>query len=267
VSVRKHGKGWQVRVAPFAAVTVPRKRDAERLEVDLKTQKALGHLHQADPITFGRALDDLYERKTTVGGKRGKLRPASVKWLRTSIAPWEPLRDTLVPSLRRKRVEDHVMRRASRFPVAARNELQVAKAALKLAESRGQMVDKAILDIDPVRHEAEDGVALEPKKLVELALLHPARLQRLVLLTGTVGFRWAEAVSLDERMVDLKAGTIEIPRDLNKSRRVKLIRLAPSEVTLVREQLELRDVVSTLLFPTLGAAGDEGGGDRRARRA
>lgn len=263
VSVRKHGNGWQVRVSPFAAVTVPRKRDAERLEVDLKTKKALGHLHQAEPILFGRALDDLFERKTTVGGKRGKLRPASVKWLRTSIDPWEPLRGVLVPSLRRKRVEDHVMRRAAKFPVSARNELQVAKAALKLAESRGQTVDKAIYDIDPVRHEAEEGVALTVDKLVKLAELHPERLKRMVLLTGTIGFRWAEIVNLDERMVDLKAGTVEIPRALNKSRRVKLIRLAPSEVTLLREQIDARTVASTLLFPTLKGDVYSGSGFRK----
>lgn len=251
MSIRKHGNGWQVRVAPFAAVTVPRKRDAERLEIDLKTKKALGHLHQADPILFGQALDDLFERKTTVGGKRGKLRPASVKWLKESISPWEPLRDTLVPSLRRKRVEDHVLKIAAKHPVSARNVLQVGKASLRLAESRGQLVDKAIYDIDPVRHEAAEGQALTVEKLLELAAWHPERVKRLVLITGTVGLRFSEAVNLTEKMVDLVGGNLLIPRDLNKSRRIKKIPLAPSEVVILREQLDLRPAGTKIVFPTL----------------
>jgi integrase len=253
VSIRKHGDGWQVRVAPFPAKTVPRKRDAERLEIDLKTKKALGHLHVAEPITFGNALDDLFKRKTTVGGKRGKLRPKSVKWLKESIAPWEPLRDTLVPSLRRKKIEDHVVKIASTRPVTARNALQVGKAALRLAESRGQMVDKAIFAIEPVSHEAAEGVALTPDELLGLAAHHPERLKRLILLTGTIGFRFAEAVALTEEWIDLRAGTVTVPRDLNKSRRAKRIPLAPSEVVLIREQLALSSA-RPLLFPTLGGA-------------
>lgn len=251
MSVRKHGNGWQVRVAPFPATTVPRKRDAERLEIDLKTKKALGHLHQAEPILFGQALDDLYQRKLTVGGKRGKLRPQSLKWYRDSLAPWQPLRDVLVPSLRRKRVEDHVMKRAAKHPVAAKNELQVCKAALKLAESRGQLVDKAIFDIDPVSHEAAEGQALTVEQLLTLAAWMPERLTRIVLLTGTIGLRWSEAVHLDESMVDFGKRRIVIPRSLNKSRRTKHIPLSDSEIVLVKEQLGLDLSGRPLLFPTL----------------
>lgn len=252
MSIRKHGNGYQVRVAPFAAVTVPRKRDAERLEIDLKTKKALGHLHQADPILFGQALDDLFERKTTVGGKRGKLRPASVKWLKESISPWEPLRDTLVPSLRRKRVEDHVLKIAAKHPVSARNVLQVGKASLRLAESRGQLVDKAIYDIDPVRHEAAEGQALTVEKLLELAAWHPERLKRMVMLCGVLGLRWSEAVHLDESMVNFAKRTLVIPRRLNKSRREKHIPLAQSELALLKEQIEMGERPSgTILFSTL----------------
>lgn len=249
MAVRKRGSGWQVRVDPFPTQTVPRKRDAERLEIDLRTKKALGHLHVAEPITYGRALDDLYERKSTVGGKRGKLRPKSLKWLRESLAPWEPLRDTLVSSLRRKKIEDVVLRVAAVHPVTAKNMLQVGKAALRLAESRGQTVDKAIFSIDPVSHEPAEGRALTTDELLGLAAHHPERLKRLILLTGTIGFRWAEAVALDESMLDLRAGTITVPRDLNKSRRIKRIPLAASEVVLLREQLKLS---RPLLFPTLG---------------
>lgn len=263
MAVRKRGNGWQVRVDPFPTQTVPRKRDAERLEIDLKTKKALGHLHVAEPITFGTALDDLYTLKTTVGGKRGKLRPASTKWLRESIAPWKPLRDALVPVLRRKRIEDHVIKIASTRPVTARNALQVGKSALRLAESRGQTVDKAIFAIEPVAHEAAEGRALTPDELNALAAHHPERLKRLILLTGTIGFRWAEAVALDETMLDLKNATVTIPRDLNKSRRIKRVPLAASEVALLREQIKL-STARPLLFPTLGGGVYSSSGFRKA---
>lgn len=263
MSIRKHGNGYQVRISPFPAVTVPRKKDAQLLENDLKTKKALGHLHQADPITYGKALDDLYERKLAVGGRRGKLRPKSLKWLRESIAPWEPLRDELVSTLRRKRVEDRVMKVAAAHPVTAKNMLQVGKSALRLAESRGQTVDKAIYDIDPVSHEAEEGQALTVDQLLNLAAHHPERLQRLVMLTGTIGLRFAEAMALSEKMVDLDGGFLLIPRDLNKSRRIKRIPLAPSEVAMLREQIALGLLGKPLLFPTLAGKSYSNSGWRK----
>lgn len=251
MSIRKHGHGWQVRVAPFRAVTVPRKRDAERLEIDLKTRKALGHLHQAAPTLVGAEIDTLLERKRTVGGKRGKLRPRSIEWYERSAAPWEPLRDILVPSLTRRHVEQHVLARARTAPVAARNELQVLKQALRDAEARGQMVDKAILNLDPINHETAEGRALTVDELNALAAWMPERMKRMVLLVGTVGLRFTEATNLAEQMVDVDAGTIVIPRDLNKSRRTKRIPLAGSEVAMLQEQLELRQVTTKIVFPTL----------------
>jgi len=252
VSVRKHGNGWQVRVPGMTAVTVPRKRDADRLEIDMKTRKALGHLHMADPVGFGVVLDELLERKRTVGGKRGKLRPRSIEWYEASTAPWAPLRDVLVPSLRRKQVEDHIVKRAATAPVAARNELQVAKQALKVAESRGQMVDKAIFDIDPVSHETAEGQALTVDELNALAAWHPERVKRMILFVGTVGLRFTEAVNMRASWVDLDGGTVLIPRDFNKSRRQKRIPLAASEVALLREQFAL--VPGPVVFPTVKGA-------------
>lgn len=256
MSVRKHGRpgsknfGWQVRVAPFPAVTVPRKRDAERLEIDLKTRKALGHLHQAKPTLLGDELDQLLERKKTVGGKRGKLRPRSVEFYEQSIGPWEPLRGVLISSLTRRQVERHLSARARVAPVAARNELQVLKQVLKHVEGEGQYVDKAILNMDPINHEAAEGRALTVDELNALAAWMPERVKRMILLVGVVGLRFTEATNLADRMLDLDKGRISIPRDLNKSRRAKHIPLAPSEIRLLREQLDVRGRATRIVFPT-----------------
>jgi integrase len=69
-----------------------------------------------------------------------------------------------------------------------------------------------------------------------------------------VGLRWAEAVNLNDSMVDLDGAQLLIPRDLNKSRRPKPIPLAKTEVQLLREQRLARPAGSRVVF-----ANDAGG--------
>ena len=161
MAIRKRGKGrWQVRVRPFPELTLPTKEAAETAELDLKLRLKLGHLYREKPTTLGDELGGLLERKMSMGGKRGPLRPAGVRYYHDCVRPWEPLRDTPVPALRRRQVEDHIAARAAVAPTAARNELQFLKAALRAAQSRGQQVDVGIFEIDPIRVEAVEGQAL-----------------------------------------------------------------------------------------------------------
>jgi integrase len=175
-----------------------------------------------------------------MGGRRGPLRPASVAFLQKSAKPWEPLRSVLIPNLRRAMVEDRVAARAAVAPVAAANELELLKACLRAAASRGQSVGAGIFEIAPVRHEPTEGVALELAQLHEIASTMPERIKRVVPFCGTVGLRFTEAVTLTDDRVDLEAGEIIIPRDLNKGRRAKGVPLARVEVQLLREQLLAR---------------------------
>jgi hypothetical protein len=80
-----------------------------------------------------------------------------------------------------------VLRRAGLPPQG--NELEFLKAVLRRAEERGQRVDGRILRIEPMRHEAREGIALTPQELAELASRFPEDTKRLVLLAGTVGAR------------------------------------------------------------------------------
>ena len=150
MAIRKRGTGrWQVRVRPFPEMTLPTREAAQTIELDLKLRLKLGHLHREKPTTLGDELDGLLQRKMTMGGKRGPLRPAGVGYYQDCVRPWEPLRDTPVPALRRRQVEDHIAARAALAPTAARNELQFLKATLRAAQSRGQQVDVGIFEIDP----------------------------------------------------------------------------------------------------------------------
>jgi integrase len=185
-----------------------------------------------------------------MGGKRGPLRPAGVRYYQDCVRPWEPLRETPVPALRRRQVEDHIAARAAVAPTAARNELQFLKAALRAAQSRGQQVDIGIFEIDPIRVEAQEGQALEYEELLGLASWLPERVQRIVPFCGTVGLRFTEAVTLTDDRVDLETGSIFIPGRLNKSRRPKPIPLARIEVQLLREQLLVRPRGTRVVFAT-----------------
>src|SRR5262249_37623958 len=167
-AIRKRGTGrWQVRVRPFPDMTLPTKEAAETVELDLKLRVKLGHLYQEKPVTLGAELDGYLTRKTTMGGRHGPLRPTSIAFLEQSARPWEPLRKVLVPNLRRATVEDHIAARAGVAPVAASNELELLKACLRAAASRGQSVDPGIFAIAPLRHEPAEGVALELEQLHE----------------------------------------------------------------------------------------------------
>jgi integrase len=250
MAIRRRGKGrWQVRVKPFPEITLPTKEAAETVELDLKLRKKLGHLFEEKAISLGEELDGFVSRKKAMGGRRGPLRERSKQFLDQSASPWAPLREILIPNLRRKMVEDRVAVRAEVAPVAAANELELLKACLRTAASRGQIVDPGIFEISPVYHEPAEGIALEYAQLFDIASTMPERIKRIVPFCGTVGLRFTEAVTLTDDRVDLDAGEIFIPRDLNKGRRSKGIPLARLEAQLLREQLLARPPGTRLVFP------------------
>lgn len=248
MAVRRHGAGWQVRVRPFPEVTLPTREAADTVELELKLRKKLGHLYVEKPTSFGFELDARFDRKVAMGGRRGKLRPATERFYRQNVQPWGPLRETLIPNLRRSLMEDHIAARAAVAPTAARNELQFAKASLSDAKSRGQQVDPGIFAIAPIRVEPREGVALELATLDVIAAALPERIRRIVPFVGTVGLRFTEAVTLDDEHVDLDNATIYVPRDLNKARRFKAVPLARFEVQLLREQLMVRTPGASVVF-------------------
>lgn len=246
MSIRRRGNGWQVRVPGWRDETFPTRSAAQTAELDRKLKNKLGHLQPETPTTFGEELDrELATKRSTPKG----LRPATERFYRQSAAPWEPLRKVSVPNLRVSAVEDHYAARHRVAPVAAKNELAFAKAALHHAEARGQRVDHRIYDIKPRKHVAARGSALEPDNLDEIASWMPERVKRIVPLCGTLGLRFSEATGLTDAMLDLDHATLTIPETLNKARLEKPVTLAASEVKLLREQLLIRPAGTSLVFP------------------
>jgi integrase len=259
VSIRRRGGrgsyAYQVRVPGFPAVTLPTKDAAEAVQRDLVIRKRLGHLYQEKARTLGDELDDFLRFKETMGGRRGKLRPRGIEWYAKSIKPWAPMRDVLVPALRRASVEDHVVARAAAAPVAARNELQVLKAVLRRAESRGQQVDPNIYAIPAIVSETRDARPLTLDELDEIASWMPEHIKRVVLFTGLVGLRLNEVLTLTDDRVDLSAAQVFVPGRLSKNRKPKAIDLSATEVQLLREQLLARPRGAQHVFATTRGKG------------
>ena len=246
MSIRKHGSGYQVRVAPFRSQTLRTRADAERVELDLKRRKALGEHYEAPPITLGEAMDG------TLGRLRANGNP-SESWMKLNelaAKAWEPLRGLRVPALRRATVEDMTQKRAESHPKSAKNELEFLKRVLREAKGRGQRVDAALFEIPPVKHKARRGRALTATQLYEFASWFPEHVSRMILVAGMVGPRQKVWFNLTDSMLDLKAGTMTIPAALAKSGRDHCIYFNDLEAGLIREQLMARAPGTSLVFPT-----------------
>jgi integrase len=126
----------------------------------------------------------------------------------------------------------------------------VRKAALRAAQSRGQVIDERILDIPAVARRPREGRALTVEQLYELSSWFPEHAKRLVLVAGMVGARQHFWFGLTDRMIDLDAATMDSPAALQKNRRAHRVYLTPIEVTLLREQLLARAKGVRLVFPS-----------------
>ena len=102
MSIRMRGsRSYQVRVAPFAAQTVPTREAALRLELDLKLRRVGGAASPERPTKLGEEIDGFLTRLRAAGG----LRPRSMEFYEQKSKVWKPLRGVRVSALRRAEVE------------------------------------------------------------------------------------------------------------------------------------------------------------------
>jgi integrase len=247
VSIRQRGPdAFQVRVSPFEAQTVPTRRAAERLELDLKLRRSLGDLYEEPASTLGDEIDGALARIRATRNPRRR----TVEFYERSAKIWEPLRDMRIPQLRRAAVEDFITARAAEHSRSAKNELEFLKRVLREAKARGQRVDAALFDVAPIKHEPRRGRALTVSELYEFASWFPEYVSRLILIAGQVGARQNVWFNLTDDMLDLHRGTMTIPSGLAKNRKEHRIYLTRVEVSLLTEQLVARAAGASLVFPT-----------------
>jgi hypothetical protein len=216
VSIRKRGpRSYQVRVSGFAAQTAPTREAAEKIELDLKRRRALGDLYEGQAMTLGEAIDKTLARVTATRDVCDKTQEYNAR----SAKFWSPLRPCCLSTLRRAQIEDAIFARAEQHPRSAKNELEFLKRVLHDAKGRGERVNEAIFEIEPIKARPRKGRALTVTQLQELASWCPEYVSRLILIAGQVGCRQKVWFNLTDDMLDLERGTLTIPIELSKSRR------------------------------------------------
>jgi integrase len=247
MSIRKRGeRSYQVRVEPFAAKTFPTRASARVYELVLLTRRAQGDLYTDESRTLGVEIDAWLDRYRALSGSRQR----GIEFYEQSAKIWDAFRETRLSVLRRAPIEDFIGIRANEHRKSAQNELQFLKRVLRDARGRGQQVEEAVLSIPPIKARPREGWALTVEQLYEFASWFPEHCRRVVLLAGMVGARQQVWFAMTERMLDLKAGALNIPAALAKNRRDHRIYLTDLEIGLFREQLMVRAPGVGLVFPT-----------------
>jgi integrase len=261
MSIRKHGRGWQVRLPGERAATLPTKAAAEKYELHRKLARSLGELHDSEPITVNEMLDGYWHRW------QARKRPATstASTARRHLDIWKrEFGERLLTQLSLVEAEDTIITRAVEHPNAAKKELEWLKRGLKDARRRGQRFDLGLLMIDPISCESREGIALDLDELDRLASWFPEWLSLMPHILGSVGLRLGEALGLTDDRVDVRRGALFIPAALCKERRDKLIELTARERTMLAEQLVARPAGTPYVFPRAGGKPTKRGGRHHA---
>jgi integrase len=249
MSIRKHGRTFQVRLPGERARSFPTHAAAEKYELNRKLARSLGDLHAEPPVTITEMLDGYLHRWQT----REHPAPGTVDRARDALRfLHREFGGLLLPQLGLVQVEDAIIDRAVEHPNAAKKELEWLKRGLRDARRRGQRFDLALLMIDPIRVASRQGVALDVDQLDRLASWFPEHLAAMAPFMGSVGTRIGETLTLTDDRVDVKRGSIFIPAAQCKENRDKLIELTEDERQLLAEQLLARPTGTPFVFPRLG---------------
>src|ERR1044071_6832860 len=95
--VRRRGKSWQVRVAPFAAKSFPTKAAAKAYDLDLLLRRAQGDRYIEKGRTLGEEIDGWLMRQQAVSNPR----KPTTRYNERSSKIWKPFREAQVSALRR----------------------------------------------------------------------------------------------------------------------------------------------------------------------
>jgi integrase len=204
--------------------------------------------------TLVEAIDELLARKRVTGTKGPLTRRGLHDW-EQKMRFWrqQPFAGWPLSQLDVATVEDAVLKRASKHPKSAKEELQKLKAVLRYAAGRGSEFPPGLLNIEPIRvARSEKGVALTLEQLGFYCRYAPEHQRMVQPLLGRLGLRIGEALALTDEHVDLDGLALRIPAALCKERRPKTVPLFPDEAAMLAEQLALRPQGATRLFPRRG---------------
>lgn len=257
MSIRKHGKGYQVRLRGHRARTfntgnpAADKKAAKRYEAQLLQADAGADLYPAAPETVGQALAATLRRRKA---KRAQ-RDSTVKRHTETKKKLDPFKNVPLAALTAERVELWLEDMAA-TPNQAQKALSLLKAVLRDAQGRNQRFDRAILAIEPPRYDVRVGRFLTLEEVEQIGSWMPEFVRRIVPVAALTGLRQGELFDLTESDVDLTSSTLTVRRSKTKAGEGRRVDLVPLAVRLLREQLVARSrthnsrAVMSLVFPT-----------------
>lgn len=260
--VRRHGRGFQVRVRPFDPETHYQEADAIARVLELERLRADGVRHApraSRTVTLAHLCDAHYQRVESRGGRRGPLTEGGLKHIEKALRPWRdgtacdergrPLGEMALCDVTVAAVEGYFDERAAVAPTAARSERQELLKVLKLAARRDIAFNIGLLSLEPIAVSRRRGIALSIDELDFLASCAPEYIFNLYRFGGRVGMRIGAMLTLTDDRVDLRNGFVFVPAELDKEKRDKEIPLLPNETRMLAEQLAVRAQHASLVFP------------------
>lgn len=217
----------------------PRRRDAERLKVEIERRLALGDLITARPEPFGDLLDAFLDRHAL------RVSPSTIKRYREAAVRLEPIRHLAIDRLGPGDVDDLVLevaRTASRQSEIAR---QLIHQVLRDAQLRGHRFDERILAVRKARSKPRERNFLTWEQVQHLASCTPGPYDRMVLVTALTGLRQGEVFALRAASFDAAGRTLVVTRKVidgeeggpKSAAGRRRIHLCTSAQRLLREQI------------------------------
>lgn len=235
------------------------RRDWQVFLADLERRQRLGPLYEAPSELFGEFYRGWVERV-----KQPLAESTHEKAVEAGVnlgVPRDPegrlqgLAGYFLEQLTAGLVEDEIALVARRAPRQAQLALAHLKQCLRNAGRRGQLFDERILEIPPPAYTERQPVFLTWERSQDLAswCAEP----NLILFGVLAGLRQGECFALDERAVNVDAGSVLVEagsrrgqRTRTKSRRARTVWLCDQARQIVREQLVRRPAGTTLVFPS-----------------
>jgi integrase len=179
--------------------------------------------------------------------------PKTIRAAQSAREALAPLMSLRLRALSRPTVEDVISDVARRAPRQAQLALAHGKRCLRDAVGRGHDIDPRIFEIPSPAHTERDIRFLSWDEVERLAAYLDPHVHRIVPFAALTGMRRGELFDLQDRQVDLAAGSITLR--VTKTRKPRKVWLCANAKQLLREQLLVRPPTSAgYVFTTRNGA-------------
>jgi integrase len=184
----------------------PRRKDADRLRIEIERKLVLGDLHEEPSETFGTYVEAFLERHAA------RAQHSTVQRYRETLPRLATINGVRLDALTVPMIDDLVVAIAKKTPRQSELGLRLIKMVIRDARRRGLRVTDAVLEVRPINRPPKERRFLTWSEVEHLAALTPEPYNCLVLLTALTGLRQGEMFGLRWSSVDLDAKTVLVAR-------------------------------------------------------